>query len=131
MRKSQASDVSFRSTLWLTCRYSRCRRDGRLSFVYATEWLERKERDARHHRLSLSLPFRDERYDHEDAGPFFEGLLPDNNKVREQLARHLRVDARGDFALLYELAADCPLALTILPEVASEITEDRIHPNSI
>ncbi|MGC4411041.1 type II toxin-antitoxin system HipA family toxin (plasmid) [Rhizobium rosettiformans] len=103
-------------------------RDGRLSFIYSTEWLERNERDARHHPLSLSLPFREARYYHEDAGPFFDGLLPDNNKVREQLARHLHVDASDDFALLYELGADCPGAITILPQVASEIPEDRIPP---
>jgi serine/threonine-protein kinase HipA len=103
-------------------------RDGRLSFTYAMEWLQRLERDVKHHPLSLSLPFREEKYDHEDAGPFFDGLLPDNNKVREQLARHFQVDARDDFALLYELGADCPGAITILPEGAPEIPEDRIPP---
>ncbi|PWE53665.1 hypothetical protein DEM27_24275 [Metarhizobium album] len=103
-------------------------RDGRLSFVYEKDWLESADSDGKHHPLSLSLPFRAELFDQDQAGPFFDGLLPDNNAVREQLARHFQVDARDDFALLYELGADCPGAVTILPSGADVIPEERVRP---
>jgi serine/threonine-protein kinase HipA len=103
-------------------------RDGRLSFSYKTSWLDRSDRDPRHHALSLSLPIQKEPFDHGFAGPFFDGLLPDNTAVREQLARHFQVDASDDFALLYELGADCPGAITILPEGAEEIPEEHVTP---
>jgi serine/threonine-protein kinase HipA len=103
-------------------------RDGRLSFSYESSRLDRADRDPRHHALSLSLPFQKEPFDHGFAGPFFDGLLPDNTAVREQLARHFQVDASDDFALLYELGADCPGTITILPEGAEEIPEEHVTP---
>lgn len=103
-------------------------RDGRLSFSYDKSWLDRAGDDARHHAISLSMPLRPEAFDHQSAGPFFDGLLPDNNAVREQLARLFQVDASDDFALLYELGADCPGAITVMPEEAEQILEELVVP---
>lgn len=103
-------------------------RDGRLLFNYEKAWLDRTDGDPRHHPLSLSMPLRMEPFDHRSAGPFFDGLLPDNSAVREQLARHFQVDASDDFALLYELGADCPGAITVLPQDAEVITEEHVVP---
>jgi serine/threonine-protein kinase HipA len=66
-------------------------KDGDLSFRYEQGWLERTQLP--HHPLSLALPLSPYPYDHDHAGPFFDGLLPDAQQTRESLARYLQVDA--------------------------------------
>ncbi|PBB39721.1 hypothetical protein CK222_25905 [Mesorhizobium sp. WSM3866] len=53
-------------------------RDGDLSFRYEPGWLERTQLPR--HPLSLALPLSPDPYNHDRAGPFFDGLLPDSQQ---------------------------------------------------
>jgi len=99
---------------------------GALSFRYERSWLQRTQRP--HHPLSLALPLSPDRYDHDRAGPFFDGLLPDSQRTREALARYLQVDAADDYALLYQLGRDCPGAVTVLPLDEEVVADDNVEP---
>jgi HipA-like protein len=57
-------------------------RHGRLAFQYDADWLVHAGRDMCHHVLSLAMPFQANTFGHEQAGPFFDGLLPDNPQTR-------------------------------------------------
>lgn len=96
-------------------------KDGRLSFQYDDDY-------SLSHPLSLAMPFSKETYEHDAAGPFFDGLLPDNINVRKKLAAHFQLDVSDDYGLLYELGADCPGAITIHPLASEVIPESRVTP---
>lgn len=100
-------------------------KDGDLSFRYEQGWLERKQLP--HHPLSLALPLSPDPYDHDRAGPFFDGLLPDSQQTREALARYLQVDATDDYALLYQLGRDCPGAVTVMPLNDEVIADENVE----
>lgn len=100
-------------------------RDGALSFRYEQGWLERTQLP--HHPLSLALPLSPDPYDHDRAGPFFDGLLPDSQQTREALARYLQVDATDDYALLYQLGRDCPGAVTVMPLEDEVIADENVE----
>lgn len=99
---------------------------GALSFRYEQSWLQRTQLP--HHPLSLALPLAPDRYDHDRAGPFFDGLLPDSQQTREALARYLQVDAADDYALLYQLGRDCPGAVTVLPLDEEVVADENVEP---
>lgn len=100
-------------------------RGGTLSFDYDPHWLARRQLP--HHPLSLALPLSPDRYGHERAGPFFDGLLPDSQQTREALGRYLQVDAADDYALLYQLGRDCPGAVTVMPLDAGIIADEEVE----
>jgi serine/threonine-protein kinase HipA len=100
-------------------------RDGDLSFRYEQGWLERTQLP--HHPLSLALPLSPDPYQHDRAGPFFDGLLPDSQQTREALARYLQVDATDDYALLYQLGRDCPGAVTVMPLDDEVIADENVE----
>ncbi|QYO78900.1 type II toxin-antitoxin system HipA family toxin [Devosia salina] len=100
-------------------------RDGNLSFRYEQGWLERTQLP--HHPLSLSLPLSPNPCDHNLAGPFFGGLLPDSKQTREALARYLQVDATDDYSLLYQLGRDCPGAVTVMPLDDEVIADENVE----
>jgi len=104
-------------------------RDGSLSFRYDDGWLSRTDVDEYlHHPISLAMPFTDETYGNDRAGPFFDGLLPDNKATREALGRHFQIDASDDYQLLYNLGRECPGAISILPPEESVIPEPAVRP---
>lgn len=88
----------------------RQRDSGRLTFAYASAWLEHPAARP----LSLSLPLRETPYDDRHTRPFFAGLLPDE-LARERLARYLGVSRRNDFALLAEVGGECAGAVALYP----------------
>jgi len=98
---------------------------GALSFAYDPRWLERRQLPR--HPLSLALPLSPDRYGHDRAGPFFDGLLPDSRQTREALGRYLQVDAADDYALLYQLGRDCPGAVTVMPLDARIIADEEVE----
>ena len=100
-------------------------KDGDLSFRYEQSWLDRSRLP--HHPLSVALPLSPDAYDHERAGPFFDGLLPDSQQTREALARYLQVDATDDYALLYELGRDCPGAVTVMQTGEEIVADEKVH----
>ncbi len=86
-------------------------RHGQMLFAYAQEWLDAGDAAL---PLSVSLPKRVEPYSGRECGPFFGGLLPDEDQ-REVVARVLGVSGANDFALLERLGGDVAGALQLLP----------------
>lgn len=89
---------------------------GSTEFRYAENYLGREEGIP----LSLSLPLAGAVFGDLATRAFFENLLPENDQMRRVMAQH-RID-RGDFvALLAHLGADCPGALSCVPEGAGPV----------
>lgn len=83
--------------------------DGRLSFRYASEWLQ-----APHARpLSFHLPLHAETFDDKATRSFFAGLLPEGEK-RRLIARHLQVSRQNEFALLDGIGGECAGAVSLV-----------------
>jgi serine/threonine-protein kinase HipA len=83
--------------------------DGRLSFCYASDWLEQSDAVA----LSASLPLQAERFDDRKTRPFFAGLLPEG-QMRRLIAQQFQVSGQNDFALLDHIGGECAGAVTFL-----------------
>lgn len=90
--------------------------EGRMSFAYRSEWLDRATND--NHglpiALSQSLPLQLESFDDRMTRPFFEGLLPEGH-VRKAVAHALQVSRQNEFALLAGIGGECAGAVTLLP----------------
>jgi serine/threonine-protein kinase HipA len=85
-------------------------------FSYDEAWLASPKRRA----LSLSLPITPTR---EVRGPavanYFDNLLPDNERIRQRLARRYKTGSIEAFELLQAIGRDCVGALQLLPEGAA------------
>jgi len=81
--------------------------------TYARSWLESE----RARSLSLSLPITASR---EVRGQvvtnFFDNLLPDNDRIRERLARRFKTRDAEAFSLLEAIGRDCVGAVQLLPQ---------------
>lgn len=106
-------------------------RDGRLSFRYLPGWIEAcaTSGSPRRHALSASMPVQEGTFPHDVAGPWFDGLLPDNTRVRATLARHFQVDASDDYGLLTSLGRECPGAVAIVDEAEPAVPEEIVEPH--
>ncbi|RED10669.1 HipA domain-containing protein [Pontivivens insulae] len=83
--------------------------DGSLSFSYRTDTLP--------HPLSVSLPVREEPYGDVATRGFFANLLFEN-ELRDQVMQRYGLEERDVAGLLYHLGADCPGAVSCVPEGA-------------
>lgn len=82
-----------------------------VSFAYDPDYLGRPGAAP----LSASLPLRAAPYGDAEARAFFDNLLPEGERRRtEALAR--RIDPADVVGLLTALGADCPGAVSVLPE---------------
>lgn len=86
---------------------------GTSTLAYASSWIASDKARS----LSLSLPITASR---EVRGPvvtnFFDNLLPDNERIRERLARRFRTRDAEAFSLLEAIGRDCVGAVQLLPE---------------
>ncbi len=64
--------------------------------------------------ISLSLPLREQAYDHDQCAPFFRGLLPEGEFLKA-VSRTLHVSARNSFQLLAEIGGECAGAISVGP----------------
>jgi serine/threonine-protein kinase HipA len=82
-------------------------------FTYQGSWLQSAQRRP----LSLSLPITPAL---EVRGTvvenYFDNLLPDNEKIRERLARRYKTGSTAAFELLQAIGLDCIGAVQLLPE---------------
>jgi serine/threonine-protein kinase HipA len=82
-------------------------------FTYQGSWLQSAQRRP----LSLSLPITPAL---EVRGTvvenYFDNLLPDNEKIRERLARRYKTGSTAAFELLQAIGRDCIGAVQLLPE---------------
>ena len=77
---------------------------GATAFRYTPGWLAAD----RAFPISLSMPLSDKVY--------FDGLLPDDQKMRETIAAREHADSAGTFDLLASIGRDCVGALRFVPE---------------
>jgi serine/threonine-protein kinase HipA len=84
--------------------------EGRMSFRYASTWLENPDR----YGISASLPLSSDGFSPDRAHPFFTNLLPEG-PVREQIARAFGISSDNDFELLSLIGGECAGALWIGP----------------
>lgn len=91
--------------------------EGRLSFAYAADWLEKNKTmdgiGGDTTPLSQSLPLRAEPFDDRAARPYFAGLLPEGAKL-SLIAQALHVSRKNDFGLLDGIGGECAGAVTLL-----------------
>ncbi len=92
-------------------RYSRTS-GGATSFRYDSDWLSSE----RALPISLSMPLSDRLWSGVQATSYFDGLLPDDRKVREKIAAREQADSAGIFDLLAVIGRDCVGALRFIPE---------------
>ncbi|MGB4780263.1 type II toxin-antitoxin system HipA family toxin [Microbacterium sp.] len=85
---------------------------GRLTFSYAEEWAA----DPAAIALSASLPLSRRRHDDRAVRNYLNGLLPDNDDVREAWGRRFQVSARNPYALLGYVGLDIAGAAQFVPE---------------
>jgi serine/threonine-protein kinase HipA len=107
--------VSSRLAIWMngelvgTWRVDR----GSHRLSYDRSWIE----SPRQRSLSLSLPITASL---EIRGPvvahYFDNLLPDNDRIRERIARRYRTKSTEVFELLQAVGRDCVGAVQLLPE---------------
>jgi serine/threonine-protein kinase HipA len=92
-------------------------------FTYDEAWLQSPQRRA----LSLSLPITPAREIRgQVVANYFDNLLPDNDKIRERVARRYKTSAVDAFALLEAIGRDCVGAVQLLPEGMGPQGWDRI-----
>lgn len=108
-RKSSTLDVYIGSSRVGT--YSRGA-GGSTAFRYDPEWLASE----RGFSVSLSMPLSDRVWSGAIANSFFEGLLPDDQTVKEKIAAREHADSAGTFDLLAVIGRDCVGALHLVPE---------------
>lgn len=96
---------------------------GSSTLTCARSWLESDKVRS----LSLSLPITASR---EIRGQvvtnFFDNLLPDNDRIRERLARRFRTRGADAFALLEAIGRDCVGAVQLLPEGTAPAGWNRV-----
>ncbi|UCB55072.1 MAG: type II toxin-antitoxin system HipA family toxin [Thiotrichales bacterium] len=102
-------------------RYSRAPGGG-TSFRYDPDWLSSE----RAFPISLSMPLSDRIWSGGNAASYFDGLLPDDRTVREQIAAREHADSAGVFDLLAVIGRDCVGALRFVPEGADPGDPNRM-----
>ncbi|MBL0124446.1 MAG: type II toxin-antitoxin system HipA family toxin [Betaproteobacteria bacterium] len=104
--------------------------EGRLSFSYTTDWLEKNTTKAGSGGdtipLSQSLPLRAEPFDDRAARPYFAGLLPEGAKLG-LIAQALHVSRKNDFGLLDGIGGECAGAVTLLEPGQTPETPDSTN----
>ena len=85
---------------------------GATAFRYAPDWLASDKAFP----ISLSMPLSDKVWTGDAANAYFDGLLPDDQKVRQTIAAREHADSAGAFDLLASIGRDCVGALRFVPE---------------
>lgn len=85
---------------------------GAVDFKYDAAWLAWENAIP----VSLSLPLREDRFIGEPVSNVFDNLLPDNDKIRRQLAERTGAAGTDAYSLLAAIGRDCVGALQFLPE---------------
>ena len=77
-------------------------------------------RDDLPHPLSISLPVREEPFDDAETRAFFSNLLFES-PVKDQILAARRIDPQDFVELLHHVGADCPGAVSCVPQDAGPI----------
>lgn len=85
---------------------------GATAFRYDTGWLSSELAFP----ISLSMPLSDRIWAGAGTTGYFDGLLPDDQAVREKIATREQAESSGAFDLLAVIGRDCVGALRFVPE---------------
>ncbi len=97
---------------------------GTHSFTYTPNWLTSEKSRP----LSLSLPLtRTLEIKGDVVANYFDNLLPDNDRIRERIARRFKTKTLDAFALLEAIGRDCVGAVQLLPEETAPDGWDRVE----
>jgi len=88
------------------------RPSGAIEFRYERSWLA----SGISFPISYSLQLSDEKYSGASVLAVFNNLLPDNAKIRTQMAARLKVPGSDAYSLLSAAGRDCVGAMQFLPE---------------
>ncbi len=86
--------------------------NGSTAFRYDPAWIS----SDRSFPVSLSMPLSDRIWSGTSANNFFDGLLPDDQAIRDKIASREHADSTGTFDLLAVIGRDCVGALRFVPE---------------
>lgn len=81
-----------------------------LVFSYETHW----QKNPLALPLSLQLPLDRNRFDKDQARPFFSGLLPEA-EIRRRLCKKIGISEGNDLGLLAEIGGECAGAVSVWP----------------
>lgn len=87
-------------------------KSGAIYFQYDPAWLNWDKAIP----VSISLPLSEQLYSGNSVTAVFDGLLPDNEKIRERLAQRSGAQSKNTYDLLAALGRDCVGALQFLSE---------------
>lgn len=110
-RKRQRRKLDVYVGLSKVGQYSRAP-NGATAFRYDPDWLSSE----RAFPISLSMPLSDRIWSGEGATSYFDGLLPDDRRIREKIAAREHVASAGIFDLLAAIGRDCVGALRFVAE---------------
>ena len=85
---------------------------GAIDFVYDRTWLDWEDGFA----ISLSLPLREDRYVGDPVVAVFDNLLPDDERMRREIAARRGAEGIDAYRLLSAIGRDCAGALQFVPE---------------
>ena len=108
-RKKQILNIFVGSSLLGT--YERGR-DNSMSFRYDPGWLS----SARAFPVSLSMPLSSRVWSGAQVSSFFDGLLPDEQIVKDMIATREHAESASTFDLLAAIGRDCVGALRFIPD---------------
>ncbi len=91
--------------------YSRAA-NGSTAFRYEPDWVSSELAFP----ISLSMPLSNRIWSGASANSYFDGLLPDDQAVRDKIASREQADSAGTFDLLSVIGRDCVGALRFVPE---------------
>lgn len=123
-RRKSALDVYVGSSR--VGRYARAA-DGSTSFRYDPAWLG----SDRAFPVSLSLPLSDRVWSGAGVNSVFDGLLPDDQAVRDKIAAREHAQSAGTFDLLATIGRDCAGALRFIPEGLDPGDPVQMHSRSV
>ncbi|XKM14610.1 type II toxin-antitoxin system HipA family toxin [Orbaceae bacterium ac157xtp] len=93
--------------------YLRKHANGVMRFTYSAQWLSMPGARA----ISLSLPLRAQPYEGDLVYNFFDNLLPDNQLIRDRIARRFKTATNQPFDLLSSIGMDCIGAIQLYPQI--------------
>ncbi len=98
--------------------------EGGTSYSYSEQYLGHPNKVP----LSIALPLKPEQFDDIETRAFFDNLLPENDQLQQVMEREglARTDTVG---LLSHLGADCPGAISCVPDGEGPVKVPGVIPN--
>ncbi|MFT5133823.1 MAG: serine/threonine-protein kinase HipA [Gammaproteobacteria bacterium] len=86
--------------------------NGLTTFRYSDEWLSNSDKSF---PISMSMPLSNRIWSGDQVNSYFDGLLPDDQTIREKIAAREHAEGATSFDLLAVLGRDCVGALRFIP----------------